>query len=703
MSKNAESTNVSIVIAILVVTMAAAWLGYAYYKGPNYKTADGGNVLLLHTIVPIALIVLLLRLRQVHQVKDAIYVIIALLVIWIFVKFLSILTPFLLGFGFAYLFHFFIESMQDIPLPRGMRLQLSRSWARVLVGVIIICIVGLLSLYMFMQVREQAGDMSAGIQNFYNNNLVPFVVGTQLSVETIISPPGTPGTLIAGTDRGMYKSVNNGIKWAKVNQTPISIQSLVMSPASPGTFMAGTDKGIYLSTDSGITWTQIAQESLGEENVKMLLFHPEVPNIIYAGTDRGIYLSTDAGNSWNERGKVSKMEVTVHALEVQPDNPNIIYAGTENGIHKSRDAGATWEPIGQAGLPENNIQALRFNRLGMLYAISPQSVYGSDDNGASWNRGSGDRSFPRDSLQTLTISPELATTIYVGSSKGVYRSEDAGFKWKRIDDGNPGMLGKMEESGNPVIKESYSQAKKYLTLKIPTLAQTATEFVGEIIAQLSKVLLGGIGFVGTAFLTLMVFIYAVKSFGEYMRQLKNLFPANQRYKVARYFSEIDSNMRSFLRGQFLVIFIIGVISVMAYGIIGVPFFMIVGVLAGLCNAIPTFGPFIGGGFAFLALLTGLAAGQYGFLGIWPPGFLFRGVMLLAAIFLIQALDNSLVSPRVMSKAVDVDPLVIMFSVLIGAAVLGFWGVLLAIPIVVIIKSFITVSRQLTIEKTSTLQ
>ena len=77
MSKDTESTNISIVIAILVVTIAAAWLGYAYYRGPSYKTADGGNILLLHTIVPIALIILLLKLRQVNQVKDAIYIIIA--------------------------------------------------------------------------------------------------------------------------------------------------------------------------------------------------------------------------------------------------------------------------------------------------------------------------------------------------------------------------------------------------------------------------------------------------------------------------------------------------------------------------------------------------------------------------------------------------------------------------------------------------
>jgi len=698
MSNNTESANASIVIAILVVIMAAAWLGYAYYRGPNYKTADGGDILLLHIIVPIALIVLLLKLRHVPQVKDAIYVIIALLIIWISVKFLGILMPFLLGFGFAYLFHFFIESMQDIPLPGGKRLQLSRGWGRIVVGVTIICIVALLSMYMFLQIREQASDMSAGIQKFYNKKLVPFVVGTQLSVQTIIFPPGTPGMLIAGADRGVYKSMDNGAKWTKINRTAISIQALAMSPESPNTFIAGADEGIYRSINGGITWTQIAQESMDKAKIQVLLFHPKEPKVIYAGTDKGIYKSMDAGNSWKEIGKVSGTEVAIHALTLQPDNLNIIYAGTENGIYKSIDeVGTTWKQISQQeGLTEKDIQALVFGQgvPATLYAASAENVYKSEDSGVSWTNITSEESFPTDVIQTLSISPEIATTIYVGSTRGVYKSEDAGVNWKRIDEGKPGLLGKMEESENPIINESYNQAKKYLTHRIPTLAQAATEFVGEIIAQLSKVLIGGIGVVGTAFITLMVFIYAVKSFGEYMVQFKNLFPEKLRDTVAKYASEIDNNMRSFLRGQFLVIFIIGIISVIAYGIIGVPFFMIVGVLAGICNAIPTFGPFIGGSFAFLALLTGLAAGQYGFLGIWPPGFLFRGLMLLVAIFAIQAVDNSLISPRVMSKAVDVDPLVIMFSVLIGAAALGFWGVLLAIPIVVIIKSAITVSQEL---------
>ena len=119
------------------------------------------------------------------------------------------------------------------------------------------------------------------------------------------------------------------------------------------------------------------------------------------------------------------------------------------------------------------------------------------------------------------------------------------------------------------------------------------------------------------------------------------------------------------------------------------FALVVGLLAGFCNAIPTFGPFIGGGFALLAMLMGLAAGDFGIVD-----FLVRSAVVVGVALGIQTIDNSLVSPKVMSDAVDVDPLLIMFGVIVGATVLGFWGVLLAIPIIVVIKSIIAVSQTL---------
>jgi predicted PurR-regulated permease PerM len=187
----------------------------------------------------------------------------------------------------------------------------------------------------------------------------------------------------------------------------------------------------------------------------------------------------------------------------------------------------------------------------------------------------------------------------------------------------------------------------------------------------------------------MIFIYASQAFMDYIWNFINLFPQDKREEVKRYLTEIDKNLQSYLGGQITIILIIAIISAIVYGVIGVPFALLVGLFAGVCNAIPTVGPFIGGAFAVLSLLIGFAAGNFE-----AAGFLIRLAALFGAIFGIQAVDNSLITPRIMSSAVDIDPVLLMFGVIVGASILGFWGVVLATPIIVVIKSILTVSKQI---------
>ncbi|MBT5534928.1 AI-2E family transporter, partial [Candidatus Poribacteria bacterium] len=68
------------------------------------------------------------------------------------------------------------------------------------------------------------------------------------------------------------------------------------------------------------------------------------------------------------------------------------------------------------------------------------------------------------------------------------------------------------------------------------------------------------------------------------------------------------------------------------------------------------------------------------------GFFIRAMLIPVAIFTVQSVDNAFISPRVMSRAVSVDPLMILASVLLGGTIFGFWGVLLAIPGLVVVKA-----------------
>ncbi|MDP7279654.1 MAG: AI-2E family transporter [Candidatus Poribacteria bacterium] len=238
-------------------------------------------------------------------------------------------------------------------------------------------------------------------------------------------------------------------------------------------------------------------------------------------------------------------------------------------------------------------------------------------------------------------------------------------------------------------KKIITQIQGYLTTNLGIIAESGTDLFSRIFKGFSAVAIGFGGFLTTLFLALLVFIYATQSLEDYAHRFVELFSSEQQDVIWQYLREIHQNMESFLRGQVIVICVISLISIVVYSIIGVPFALVVGLLAGLSNAIPTFGPFIGGIFAFLSLLMGFATG-----GFTLVGFLLRMIAVLVAIIGIQTLDNALISPKIMSSAVDIDPLMIMFGVVAGAALFGFWGVILAIPALVVIKSILSVRQKL---------
>jgi predicted PurR-regulated permease PerM len=89
---------------------------------------------------------------------------------------------------------------------------------------------------------------------------------------------------------------------------------------------------------------------------------------------------------------------------------------------------------------------------------------------------------------------------------------------------------------------------------------------------------------------------------------------------------------------------------------------------------------------------GLVAGN-----VELTGFLIQLVLVIAAVIGIQLLDNSLISPRIMSHAVEVHPLVVIFAVLLAASLIGIWGAVLAIPGIVVFKAIIKVSGEIRAE------
>ena len=247
--------------------------------------------------------------------------------------------------------------------------------------------------------------------------------------------PGQPHTFYIGVvNGGVWKTTDAGRTWTPIfdDQPTGSIGALAVAPSNPNVIYVGTGEaqqrpdlatgdGMYKSVDAGKTWThlglrdtqQIAQVVIDPKNADRLfvaaLGHPYGPN-----TERGIFRSVDGGRSF-ERVLFKDENTGGVDVVLDPSNTNTVYAsmwqarqgpwengafsGPNSGLFKSTDGGTTWRQL-TAGLP--TWDADRVGRIGIgiapsrpsrLFAIvdarSP-GVFRSDDAGETWTRVNSD-------------------------------------------------------------------------------------------------------------------------------------------------------------------------------------------------------------------------------------------------------------------------------------------------------------------------
>jgi predicted PurR-regulated permease PerM len=166
-------------------------------------------------------------------------------------------------------------------------------------------------------------------------------------------------------------------------------------------------------------------------------------------------------------------------------------------------------------------------------------------------------------------------------------------------------------------------------------------------------------------------LYMLIDLPQLQRDVLNLFPESHRGEAADLGSKIGRAVGGFFRGQLFVALTVGVLSAIGFKIVGLPFWAVIGAIAGFFNLIPLVGPFIGGTVGFL--VGTLSAGV--------------GLGIKAAIveLIVQQLDNHLISPIVMRRAVRLHPATVVLALLAGGTLAGFWGVLLGVPAVAVGK------------------
>lgn len=173
------------------------------------------------------------------------------------------------------------------------------------------------------------------------------------------------------------------------------------------------------------------------------------------------------------------------------------------------------------------------------------------------------------------------------------------------------------------------------------------------------------------FLAPVVAFYILIDLPRVRREAVSLIPPRHKAEVLHVSRRLGGTIGGFLRGQVLVALIVGIMTSIGFRIIGLEFWLIIGMIAGFLNIIPFVGPWVGG---FLGVLVGFVTADV-------TTAMWAGIVAL----IVQQLDNHLISPNVLRATVSLHPAVIILVIVLGGGIGGIWGVLLAVPITAALK------------------
>ena len=128
----------------------------------------------------------------------------------------------------------------------------------------------------------------------------------------------------------------------------------------------------------------------------------------------------------------------------------------------------------------------------------------------------------------------------------------------------------------------------------------------------------------------------------------------------------DAQVGNYLRGQVIASAVVALLSILALWLLGVDYFVLIGVFAGLTNLVPYLGPVTG---AVVAVAV----------SVLTTGSFDTALPIVLAFAAIQAIDNAVVQPLVIARTVRLHPLLVVLALLVGAQLFGFLGLLLAVP------------------------
>ena len=264
-------------------------------------------------------------------------------------------------------------------------------------------------------------------------------------VLAVAAAPSNAKILVAGTLKGVYRSVDGGDHWTLISPEGSKelheVESIAIDPVDPKIIYAGTWHLPWKTTDGGEHWTNIKQGVIDDSDVFSIIIDPKDPKVVYASACSGIYKSLDSGERFQKIQGIPSTARRTRVLMQDPKDLNIVFAGTTEGLFRTGDSGKTWLRTSGAEVIVNDVYVDPSNTNRMLLATDRGGVLASRDGGYSFvpsNKG-----FSSRQIKSYVADAARPARLYVGVVNdkawgGVFVSENGGLSWTQKSAGLDG-------------------------------------------------------------------------------------------------------------------------------------------------------------------------------------------------------------------------------------------------------------------------
>jgi len=269
--------------------------------------------------------------------------------------------------------------------------------------------------------------------------------------DLVFDPVNTNTAFAAASIGGIYKSIDGGLSWLKINQgiENLDITAMGIAPQNPLVMYAGTYRqGLYRSGNGGENWERFDTGIQEMAITYSIEIDPGQTNTVFVAT-RGestdhhapwngvVYKSDDGGTTWEEiltNVGGSTEEDWAYDLAIHPTSTDVVFAAThEHGAYRSTDGGDSWDAI-NSGVTDTTARAIEHDPGSSYPGVAYLGVFERTGMFKTWNGGDSwtlDGSGLSDArIYKLSIDPDDTDTIYLATfDDGVMKTTNGGSNW----------------------------------------------------------------------------------------------------------------------------------------------------------------------------------------------------------------------------------------------------------------------------------